>query len=124
MESQAQLQRSRVLRVESEESWEFFLSQAKDQSCPVVVHFTASWCAPSIAMKHFFEELALNFQDILFLLVDVDEVKGVASKMEVKAMPTFMFFNGADQVDKIVGANPEEIKKRVASFAQSFRAHS
>ncbi|XP_031480202.1 thioredoxin-like protein CXXS1 [Nymphaea colorata] len=124
MESQAQLQKFRVLRVESEESWEFFLSQAKDQSCPVVVHFTASWCAPSIAMKHFFEELALNFQDILFLLVDVDEVKGVASKMEVKAMPTFIFFNGANQVDKIVGANPDEIKRRVASFAQSFRAHS
>ncbi|CAN6457963.1 unnamed protein product [Victoria cruziana] len=73
-------------------------------------------------MKQFFEELALNFQDILFLLVDVDEVKGAATRMEVKAMPTFMFFYEANQVDKIVGANPDEIKKRVSSFAQSFRA--
>ena len=41
----------------------------------VVVHFTASWCIPSVAMAAFFKELALNYQDMLFLVVDVDEVK-------------------------------------------------
>lgn len=41
----------------------------------VFVHFGASWCVPSLAMNSFFEELALTYQDILFLVVDVDEVK-------------------------------------------------
>ena len=41
----------------------------------VMVHFTAAWCVPSVAMNPFFEELALNYQDIMFLLVDVDDVK-------------------------------------------------
>ena len=40
-----------------------------------MVHFTASWCIPSVAMAAFFKELALNYQDMLFLVVDVDEVK-------------------------------------------------
>lgn len=30
---------------------------------------------PSVAMNPFFEELASNYPDTLFLLVDVDEVK-------------------------------------------------
>jgi thiol-disulfide isomerase/thioredoxin len=41
----------------------------------VMVHFSAYWCVPSIAMNPFFEELASTYQDVLFLKVDVDEVK-------------------------------------------------
>lgn len=41
----------------------------------VFVHFGASWCVPSLAMNSFFEELAMTYQDILYLVVDVDEVK-------------------------------------------------
>lgn len=41
----------------------------------VMVHFSAYWCMPSIAMDPFFEELASTYQNIIFLKVDVDEVK-------------------------------------------------
>ena len=40
-----------------------------------MVHFTASWCIPSVAMNPFFGELASNYPDALFLTVDVDDVK-------------------------------------------------
>jgi len=46
----------------------FFLLQ-------VMVHFSAYWCMPSITMNPFFEELASTYQSVLFLNVDVDEVK-------------------------------------------------
>ncbi|KAJ9671978.1 hypothetical protein PVL29_025567 [Vitis rotundifolia] len=89
----------------------------------VVVHFTAAWCIPSVAMTAFFEDLALNYQDMLFLVVDVDEVKEVASKMEIKAMPTFLLMREGAQVDKLVGANPDEIRKRTEAFIRSSRSH-
>jgi len=41
----------------------------------IVAHFTALWCIPSVFMNSFFEELAFNYKDALFLIVDVDEVK-------------------------------------------------
>ena len=41
----------------------------------IVAHFTASWCMPSVVMNSFFEELASTYQDVLFLTVDVDDVK-------------------------------------------------
>ncbi|OVA13150.1 Thioredoxin [Macleaya cordata] len=123
MEGQEQLVKSRVMKVNSEESWKYFVTQANNQGCPVVVHFTAAWCMPSVAMNPIFEDLALSYQDILFLLVDVDDLKEVATKMEIKAMPTFLVMREGDQVvDKLVGANPDEIRKRIDAFAQSIRS--
>ncbi|CAN1222193.1 Thioredoxin-like protein CXXS1 [Linum grandiflorum] len=69
---------------------------------------------PSVAMNPFFEELAFTYPDAVFLVVDV-----VADKLEVKAMPTFVLIKDGNQADKIVGANPEEIRKRVDSFIRS-----
>ncbi|KAI3988242.1 hypothetical protein MKX01_012031 [Papaver californicum] len=121
---QEQLVQSRVMRVKSEESWNYFMTHAYTEGCPVAIHFTAAWCMPSVAMNPVFEELASTYQDILFLVVDVDDVKEVATKLEVKAMPTFLVMKqgGGQVVDKVVGANPEEIGKRFDSFAHSIRA--
>ncbi|XP_030456920.1 thioredoxin-like protein CXXS1 isoform X1 [Syzygium oleosum] len=121
MEGQEQQNKSRVVKVESPESWDSYLAPANAQACPVVVHFTAAWCMPSVAMNPFFEELASTFPDVLFLTVDVDDVKEVATRMEVKAMPTFLLMKDGTPVDKLVGANPEEIRKRIDGFVQSFR---
>ncbi|QCD76647.1 thioredoxin-like protein CXXS1 [Vigna unguiculata] len=109
----------RVVVIDSLQSWDFYVTQATTQNCPVVVHFTASWCIPSVAMGPVFEEVASSYPELLFLTVDVDEVKEVATKMDVKAMPTFLLLKNGDVVDKLVGANPEEIKKRIDGFAQS-----
>ncbi|KAJ7968381.1 Thioredoxin [Quillaja saponaria] len=121
MEVQEQQNKARVAKVESLESWDLFVTQATNQGCPIVVHFTASWCMPSVAMNPVFEELAASYPDALFLTVDVDEVKEVAAKLEVKAMPTFLLMRDGAPVDKLVGANPEEIRKRIDGFVQSIR---
>lgn len=116
MENQDQSSKSKVVKVDSKDSWEFHVNQATNQGSPIVVHFTAAWCMPSVAMNPFFEELATNFPDVSFLTVDVDEVKEVASKYEVKAMPTFLLMKNGSPIDKLVGANPDEIKKRIENL--------
>ncbi|KAK3021975.1 hypothetical protein RJ639_045670 [Escallonia herrerae] len=119
MEGHEQLRKSRVIKVNSEQRWDFLLAQAGNQGCPVVVHFTTAWCIPSVAMKPLFEDLAQGYPNVVFLSVDVDEVKEVASKMEVKAMPTFVLMREGAQVDKLVGANPAQIKKLIGEFVSS-----
>ncbi|KAF9666926.1 hypothetical protein SADUNF_Sadunf16G0279500 [Salix dunnii] len=91
----------RVVKIDSEKSWDFFINQATSKE------FSQQGVASSC--KH-----------ILFLSVDFDVVKEVARKMEVKAMPTFLLMMGGAEVDKLVGANPDEIRKRVAGSAHSF----
>ncbi|CAN1160692.1 Thioredoxin-like protein CXXS1 [Linum perenne] len=108
--------KSKVQKVDSLKTWESSVSQA---STPVIAHFTASWCMPSVAMIPLFEELSLAHMDAVFLSVDVDDVKDVAAKLEVKAMPTFVLMKDGAQADKVVGANPDEIRKRIDSFITS-----
>ncbi|KAG2697864.1 hypothetical protein I3843_10G064600 [Carya illinoinensis] len=118
---QEQHTKSRVVKVDSLESWEFYVAQATNKGCAIVVHFTAAWCMPSVAMNPFFEEVASSYPDVLFLTVDVDEVKEVATKLQIKAMPTFWLMRDGAPLDKLVGANPEEVRKRIDSLVQSFR---
>ncbi|XP_021828292.1 thioredoxin-like protein CXXS1 [Prunus avium] len=118
---EAQPIKSRVMKVDSVETWDLYVTQATNQGCPIVAHFTASWCMPSVAMNPFFEELASSYSDVLFLAVDVDEVKKVATRLEIKAMPTFLLMREGALVDKLVGANPEEIRKWIDGFVQSIR---
>ncbi|KAL6197998.1 hypothetical protein ACLB2K_027790 [Fragaria x ananassa] len=126
MEGQVDVQQvhtSRVVKVDSLATWDLSVTQATDLGSPIVVHFTASWCMPSVAMNPLFEELASSYPDVLFLTVDVDEVKEVATRLDIKAMPTFLVMKEGKQVDKVVGANPEEIRKRIDGHVQSIRMY-
>ncbi|XP_022139348.1 thioredoxin-like protein CXXS1 [Momordica charantia] len=110
------VKKSRVIKVGSEGSWDYYVAKAFKQGFPVAVHFSASWCTPSRAMSHFFEELALEYKGVVFLSVDVDETKDVASKLEIKAMPTFVLMKDGAPNFKLVGANPVELRKRINGF--------
>ncbi|XP_021726251.1 thioredoxin-like protein CXXS1 [Chenopodium quinoa] len=110
--------RSKVSAVESKAQWEDLVNKAKEQGTPIVAHFGATWCVTSFVMNPFFEELASEYADVMFVNVDVDEVKEVASMMEVKAMPTFLVLKDGIVVDKMVGANKDELRKRVEKFTQ------
>ncbi|KAM1123805.1 hypothetical protein EV1_005084 [Malus domestica] len=122
LREEQQVTRPKVMKVDSVETWDSHVSQATNQGRPIIAHFTASWCMPSVAMNSFFEEIASDYPDVLFLTVDVDEVKEVATRLEIKAMPTFSLIRDGATVDKLVGANPEEIRKRIECFFQSRRA--
>ena len=37
-------------------------------------------------------------------------------------MPSFVLMKEGTQVDKVVGANPDEVKKRTEAFVGSFRS--
>ncbi|MED6140303.1 hypothetical protein PIB30_091880 [Stylosanthes scabra] len=120
MEGQEILKKSKVIKIDSQESWQHHISHANNK---VVVHFSAFWCITSTLMNPLFEELASTYQDAVFLNLDVDEFKEIASKFEIKAMPTFVLLNGGTPVDKIIGGNPDEIKKRVHHFIHSAPSH-
>ncbi|XP_074368574.1 thioredoxin H4-1-like [Apium graveolens] len=99
--------------------WEEKLSEAKRDNKIMVVSFCASWCGPCKAISPVFAELADKYPSLMFLTVDVDGLAEFSTSWDIKATPTFFFLKNGREVDKLVGANKEELQKKVASVANS-----
>ncbi|OWZ00456.1 Thioredoxin [Phytophthora megakarya] len=93
---------SRVVRVTSEQPFKEFIETSKR---PVVVNFSASWCSSSRYISPVFHELSTKYPGMIFLKVDVDELKSVAKNCAVSSTPTFQFFRSGVKCDETRGAD-------------------
>jgi thioredoxin 1 len=88
-----------------------FDAEVLESDVPVLVDFTASWCAPCRIMKPVLAELASERDDIRIVQVDTDQSLATAARYGVMAMPTFVLFEAGEPKLKLVGARP---KRRLA----------
>ncbi|KAG9147067.1 hypothetical protein Leryth_005307 [Lithospermum erythrorhizon] len=56
---------------------------------------------------------------IIFLKVDVDEMGSISQEFKVEAMPTFVFIKDETVIDRIVGANKDDLQKKVELHGES-----
>lgn len=91
-------------------------SSAITDSKLVVVDFFATWCGPCKMIAPLLEKFAQQYADqAVFYKIDVDELGAVAQEQEVSAMPTIILYKDGKVVDKIIGANPNAIKQKIAA---------
>ncbi|KAL6841508.1 hypothetical protein ACP4OV_028651 [Aristida adscensionis] len=102
-----------VIPVHSLDEWSIYIEEANSAKKLVVIDFTASWCGPCRIMAPVFADLAKKNPNVVFLKVDVDEMKTIAEQFRVEAMPTFMFMKEGDVKDKVVGAVKGELAKKL-----------
>ena len=63
-----------------------------------------------------FADLAKKYVNVIFLKVDVDELKSVAKDWAIEAMPTFIFLKEGTILEKVVGAHKDELPKKIELF--------
>ncbi|KAK0576653.1 hypothetical protein LWI29_021167 [Acer saccharum] len=112
----------KVISCHTVDAWKEQIQKGIDSKKLIVVDFTATWCPPCRMMAPFFEELAKKMTDVIFLKVDVDELKTVAEECDVQAMPTFMYFQEGKVVDKLVGANKPRLQELAEKHATAIAA--
>jgi len=79
-------------------------NQILNQKTKVVVDFYAEWCGPCKQMKITLEQVEKDYQDIMFVKVNIDSLRNLANKFKVRSIPTVIFFKDGQKVKQFVGA--------------------
>ncbi|KAI6250158.1 Thioredoxin-1 [Erysiphe necator] len=79
----------------------------------VVVDAYATWCGPCRIISPVFERLSETKPQAYFVKFDVDEVLDVTKELEIRAMPTFVFFRQGIKGNQITGANPVALENAI-----------
>ncbi|XP_014778589.1 thioredoxin-like protein 1 [Octopus bimaculoides] len=83
----------------------------------VVVEFFAETCEPCRIIAPKFEEMSLQFSNVVFLKVDVEALPGLAEANKVFSMPTFQFFRNKVKIDELKGCNPKPLREKIMKYS-------
>jgi thioredoxin 1 len=87
-----------------------FEAEVLQSDVPVLVDFWAAWCGPCRIMNPIIEELAETFDGKAKIAkVNVDEHEAIANHYHIMAIPSLLFFNQGQAVEKIEGVSSKEV---------------
>lgn len=70
-----------------------------NQNKPVLVDFFATWCGPCQTMSPILKQVKDELGDaIIIIKIDVDKNKALATKFQVRGVPTFVMFKNGKQI--------------------------
>ncbi|CAI9775319.1 unnamed protein product [Fraxinus pennsylvanica] len=111
--NESSVNKGRVIAYHSSSKWKIHFEGSKLTSNLMVIDFTASWCGPCRYMEPAMNEFAAKYTDVEFIKIDIDELEDVAQEFAVHVLPTFLLIKKGKEVDKLVGANKEELRKKI-----------
>ena len=93
-----------------------FESTVTQGSVPVVVDFWAPWCGPCKAIAPILEDLANEQGDAVKICkVNVETNNEIASKYNIRAIPTILIFKDGAVADTVVGLTSlDDLKAKLA----------
>ena len=80
-----------------------------------IIDFWADWCGPCKIMEPEFEKAAKQMKDVKFGKVNVDGNQGLAGRYGILSIPTTLFLQDGEQVDRHTGPLTAVDIKKIAN---------
>jgi thioredoxin 1 len=86
-----------------------FATEVLQSDVPVLVDFWAVWCAPCRMVAPVVDEMATKYEGKVKVgKLNVDEHGEIATRYNVRGIPTLLLFNNGQVAEQIVGAVPRD----------------
>jgi len=84
-----------------------FTKQVEASDIPVLVDFSADWCAPCHALAPIFQEATVALEPgIRAVKVDIDKAPEIAARYAIRSVPTLALFLHGRELERMAGLIP------------------
>lgn len=109
---------NKVLSIKSTDDWNALISDPANKGKLMIIDFYALWCPPCRMAAPIYGKMSLDYEDVMFVKVDVDAVPALMRDSNVRAMPTFQLYKDRQQLDQVVGFQENKIRRMIDKHRQ------
>lgn len=89
------------------------LEQLKKEGKNILLDLHGVWCGPCKMLMPKLEQIETQYNNVIFVKMDVDKNRDYALELGVRGVPTVIIYNGETQVDRTSGVQPDGHYKNI-----------
>jgi thioredoxin 1 len=86
----------------------------------VVANFSASFCKPCKEIAPFIEELVINYPNITFLKIDIEEGSEISDYHNISSIPYFKFYKKETEIASYCGTDKRIIQETLENMTSMY----